>query len=101
MRAGGVKFAVVLALAAAPDCAPVAAKPATASRELPACSNFAGWRAQSLGRLAENGKPHKACAKTIKQGEAVEVLDPDAGEGSATVIWRAKPWFVDADSLEF
>jgi len=26
-------------------------------------------------------------------------MDPDAGEGSATVQWRGKAWYVDATAL--
>ena len=98
MRRGWVWAAAMLGLAQFPDCAAVA-KPATATRELAACASFAGWRQAAREAQAAKAKPHKACPKKIHEGESVVVMDPDAGEGSATVQWRGKAWFVDATAL--
>ena len=99
MRRGGVWVAAIMGLAQFLDCVAVAARPATATRELAACASFAGWRQASREAQAAKLKPHKACPKQIHEGETVVVMDPDAGEGSATVQWRGKAWYVDATSL--
>jgi hypothetical protein len=99
MRAGEVTFAVILAMAAAVGCVPAVAKPAKVVRELSACTSYAGWRHYRHAPPKDDDTPPKACPKTIPQGEVVEVIDPDAGEGSATIQWRGKAWYVDADSF--
>jgi hypothetical protein len=99
MQRGWVWIAPILGLALGLDCAEVAAKPATATRDLVACASFSGWRQASRFAQTAKAKPHKACPKQIPEGEAVVVMDPDAGEGSATVQWRGKAWYVDATAL--
>jgi len=99
MRRGRAWVAATLGLAQGLSCADVAAKPATATRELVACASFKGWRQVSREAQAATAKPHKACPKLIHEGDAVVVMDPDAGEGSATVQWRGKAWYVDATAL--
>jgi hypothetical protein len=78
-----------------------AAHEAKLSREVYACTQWAGWHEYTMASLTPKGaSANKYCPIRIKAGAKVEVSEDNDGSGAATVQYQGKTWVIDADAVE-
>ncbi len=94
------RMAVIVAALLAGTSAWSAEREMTISREVFACTSWAGWHEYGLASLTARGaRMNRHCPIRIAAKTKVVVVDEDAGEGASEIRYQGKSWFVDSQQL--
>jgi hypothetical protein len=94
LRIALISMALIVGVSAA------SARTATLSKNVFACTQWAGWHDYTLASLTPQGaRAGKYCPIRINAGVKVEVTDESDPAGSATVQYKGKSWVIDGDAV--